>query len=919
MEEYPEERKPIRVEGKVVAFFFVMVIALIAALASLNIYIKWTVLQSLYSLKFNVNWFSTVFYGGYTFIVAALAPLLLLNPKPGKSDLYSAYDAFHLVFYRLRGGEERPFKPNVKAWAVWQALKYALGYLVVASLNGFPFYSNLTLRLKMLQSGIGDWRLIPRILALPINPPSNLELIRLIPTMEAQYRVLLSIVGPILIILAVRFTFKFVRNLLLLQRNAYLRDLFAISSIIALHVVLDAPYWSMDITTPYGYLIAVTALIGFLTGLGYFQINVNRSPAALPRRRKTIFTAFAVILILIILGNGVVVAGFRVNWNNNWTQYEWRPLIEKQIALTRWAAGIQNIQYESLTELKQGNESKTLSYVRQWDQQAANTKMKNQIGVNWMRLSDSDIVFINGREYWVSPTTINYPATDWISRKLIYTHAAKIIIIDSHTGEFVPVEDAFGVEREPNIYYGEQMYEHVYVNVKGFNEIGNVSYAGEPDYVLKGWRRTLWFLLEGQLGFAFTPPQDSINMLYRRDVYERVNGVLIYGLNVDEDVFIVTDGARVYYCAQVYVAYPIRSGFSASQYLRFFGVVTVDVENGEMKGYYIGEPDGFLIDFYRSYYPGWGNPPTWLKSQLRYPEELLGGHEKPGQLDVDFIFHVQDPFIWRSGSDFFERPEATMVHYILMDFDNETRYVGIQLVEYEASPGKNLAGIYVAEGGESLGRITLFRISTQGGQLIGPSAALQALETDDYVRKQLTLLTNPRLGNILLYIIRGRPFYFIPVYITTQVAESVITKLAFMVMVDASTGTNVSAGGDSAQAFYTLTGRKPMEELGVEKRAGKVVQALETLGYRVTHPEKINANVEIHVGETQYLKEEDWPDVENALIGFLKAYADDESDVYYWSPSEGTLAVGVLKSTQGIVKLYYVTIMLEEKTVKVEE
>ena len=91
-----------------------------------------------------------------------------------------------------------------------------------------------------------------------------------------------------------------------------------------------------------------------------------------------------------------------------------------------------------------------------------------------------------------------------------------------------------------------------------------------------------------------------------------------------------------------------------------------------------------LLIFTKSYYPQWQAPPNWLVPQLRYSEELLGGHGGPGQLDVDFVYHVRDPFVWRSGSDFYERPTATALHYILMTSDQDLRYVGVQLVEYKA-------------------------------------------------------------------------------------------------------------------------------------------------------------------------------------------------------------------------------------------
>jgi uncharacterized membrane protein (UPF0182 family) len=408
----------------------------------------------------------------------------------------------------------------------------------------------------MLMKGIGSWDQLFRVFTLPIMPVSGTELKMLIPTMEVQYRLFFYVAGSILTIAAVRMFLKFIRDFSSVRRTSWVRDLFIGFSFVALIVLLQAPYWSMDVRTPYEYFITATIFVSFLFVGLLFHFGGIRTSVALGTRRRTVLTIVGAILLVILLGNTVIVLGFNVNWNNNWTQYEWRPTTEKQIMVTSWAAGTDAIEYQPLSAVPSGNVTLTLSHVRQWDQEAANTKMKNQIGVNWMQLSHSDIVYYQGREFWVAPTTILYPSTDWISRRLIYTHTSKVLTIDSHSGDFVPVTEAFGIKSEPLIYYGEAFSERVYVNVKGFNEIEGVSYRGDPDYVLSGWQRSLWFISDGQLGFAFSPPQDSISMLYKRDISQRVQDILISGLTIDGDSYLVSDGQALYYAVQVYVDRP---------------------------------------------------------------------------------------------------------------------------------------------------------------------------------------------------------------------------------------------------------------------------------------------------------------------------------------------------------------------------
>ncbi|RJS85057.1 hypothetical protein CW702_01620, partial [Candidatus Bathyarchaeota archaeon] len=682
MERAPSGRLVIRRRWIWLLLIPVLILALLQTLVT---WLSWSILETLYKVKAGLDWFDIKFYHNYTFLVGAFFALLTINPFLGRSDIYELWETFKWLSRIERvPTTELPtfsFKARKIYWGIWQLVKWLIAFVIVTSINGVPFFGVVTPLFCMALSGVGDWSLIPRVFLLPMIPASSSELISLMPTMEVEYRLIYVVLTSALAVVIVRMCLKLIKHFMRERQNVWVRDIFVILSCVTAAIILGAPYWTMDITTPFSYIICVVLMVSFIFA-SFFAHYIGFGGLPLAKRKRTIILAVALSLIAVLAINAAVIAGYRLNWNNNWIEYEWKPLTERQIAVTRWAAGIQHIQRLPLSALPQGNITETLMLVRQWDAHAAYTKMINRIGSNWMTLADSDIIYVNGKEYWAAPTTILYPSTDWISLHLIYTHTSRIIVIDSHSGEYINVTGVFGVKKEPKIYYGEGFGNPVYVRVKGFNEVENVSYTGEPDYVLSGWERIIWFLLHGQLGFAFSPPQESIEMLCKRDVLERVNEILIYGLKVDPDAYLVSDGERIYYAVQVYVDYPLHSGFAASHYLRYFAVVLVDVENGEIKGYVIGGSDGFLLDFYREYYKDW-KPITdpsadWLRPQLRYPEALLGKHDSPGQLDVDFVYHVDDPFAWRSGSEFYERPPQTEVHYILLVDGNETRFVGIQ-------------------------------------------------------------------------------------------------------------------------------------------------------------------------------------------------------------------------------------------------
>jgi hypothetical protein len=880
----------------------------------LSVYLNWVVLQSMYVSKAGLDWFAINFYHNNTFIVAGVLALLFINPLPRRSHLFEGLSALGGAFANVRGEQETvSLGPGKVAWLFWQVVKWAVAFWLIASANGMPGFGNLTLVITMLQSGMGNWSQVLRVFQLPLAPVSGAELVALMPTMEVQYRLIYTIVAAVAFVAILRLVLMFIRDFARLRTNAWSRDLFLILALVVLVSVVRAPYWAMNIATPNNYLIAITVFVSFLFLAASVQFGFIRRTIGMARRKRWIVYIAGLFLFATLMINVAFVLGYSLNWNNNWTSYEWKPMTNKEIEVTRWAAGIQNVVTEPLSSLPAGNTSKIVSLVRQWDHDASYTKMKNQIGVNWMQLSASQIIYLRGHEYWAAPTTINYPTDDWISHHLIYTHAARIIVIDSHTGDYVLAQSAFGVKSEPSIYYGEQLTDDVYVHVRGFEEIGNSSYTGQSDYTLSGWQRMLWFLAkEGQAGFAFSPPQDNIMILHNRDVYQRVQDILIGGLTTDRASYLVTDGSRIYYCVQVYTNYPIQSGFSASNYLRFFGVVLVDIEDGQMYPYIIAKPDGFLVNFYTQYYSSWKAPPEWLVSQLRYPEDLLGTHDNPGQLDVAFQYHVSDQFIWRSGSDFYERPAATEVLYVLETFGNRADFVGLQLVEYQSSPGKNLAGMFIAYGSDQLGKLNLYRISNSTTQLIGPSAALQAVETDDYVRQQLTLLPNYRLGNILLYLIGDHLYYFIPVYINTEVQNAVIAKMAFVTVVDATTGAKVAVGADSSQAYYAISGGAPTI-LGSAERQKKLNSLFTDRGYSLVSPEKINANVQIRIANITYTDENQWASITSTVNTYITNYCQKYgvTEVYYWTEPNGNINFGVLVASNGVVKLYYVTAQIK--------
>jgi hypothetical protein len=907
-----------------------VIISLVVVLGLLWINLQYSILVNVYYQKAGLDWFGIIFYHNYVFIVAALFSLLLINPMVGHSDFWRFFNSFQKTFSpeteRSVGLpvpiQSSPSTLGKRRWVLWQLAKWVGSFIFLVVTRGYLlFIGNIMNPIMMTSMGIGSWANIGRIFFLPLSPASGDEIVALMPSMEAEYRILEAAVLAFLTILVIRIVLRLLANFSVNTVKLRVQSFFLIIIIVIFAILVGAPYWLMNVTTPYVYGAVWTLFFIFAFAWVYVKVYGLK---ILERRgsRSLLFKGVAILLGVALIVQLGAVAFFSLNWNNNYLSYEWYPQTQKKITVTRWAAGLDGIAMGSVLSLPTSNASTILGLVRQWDQEAASVTMTKEIGAyNWMGLASSEIVFLNNTEYWVSPTTPTFPSSDWISEHLIYTHAARIMVINTHTGAEIPTQQAFSVSSEPLIYYGEPTTAgrggfngNVYVHIPGYDEVQNVSYSGEPDYKLTGWQKSMWFIFaEGQFGFAFS--SYPIDMLWNRDIFNRVGSILIPGLSMDPAAYLASDGKNIYYVVQLYVDYPLHSGFSASPYLRFFGVVLVNVYDGTLQGYTVSNLIGsnssdFLTEFYSKYYSSWQKAPSWLEPQLRYPEMLLGTPKVKGQLDYDFFYHVSDPFVWRSGSQFYERPSNNTLQYIPWAIGEKTYFVGMQLAHFRSAASKNLAGVYIAYGGDKLGQIDLFQNPSLSTTFIGPAATENALTTNSEVRTQLTLLPNYRIGSYLLYSVAGSLDYFVAVY-TNPGTSGVVTQLPFMTAIDPTTG-NVGLGADAAVAYYNLIGLNQTVTQGNNTKflISEIGSLAKSMNYTIVNAVSVNPTVWIQTGNVslsatginQTIKE---------VSNFLSKYGSGSiaNTVYEWPDGSGNLNVGVIKIRGStITELYYIMI-----------
>src|SRR5438445_7007499 len=101
-------------------------------------YLQWSIAEQVYLLKSGLDWFGITFYHNFTFVAAALFALLVINPRPGHSDISSLVTTFSR---RLKPYEEfdhpRETKIGKWLWLLWQVMKWSIVFGLFVAAGGF--------------------------------------------------------------------------------------------------------------------------------------------------------------------------------------------------------------------------------------------------------------------------------------------------------------------------------------------------------------------------------------------------------------------------------------------------------------------------------------------------------------------------------------------------------------------------------------------------------------------------------------------------------------------------------------------------------------------------------------------------------------------------------------------------------------
>jgi hypothetical protein len=771
-----------------------------------------------------LNFWSINFFFNWTALTGAIIGCIIMSLPPNQNLLT-------IIGTRLRFG-----KPSrKKSLLFWWTAGFILFYLIGMALD-FDGQFSWVLYLY----GKGEILLSPLTIftdALDVLLNTNNMNIEFIFVYTRLYLPLIYFIFGV-------FIFRLILNIAsnyYLKRNDYkiAANGLLIGGLILGLVFFTLPAYALDgiqVMQMWSLILGFFALtvLGILVYI-YGRIKLARDPISRmilnPRNLKMGILASAIAIVILLpmfisIGPALTISNTAV-----YSEQIWTKKIQREILWTRAAAGLDMFEERSIENFTLSsnpeNDTQMISRIRQFDQDFAVQSLAAKIGTTFEGLADSDIVYINGTEYWVAPKTIRmsqFSGDPVKTNTELYDHIEGFLALDTFTGELVNVSATFNIPEDYPIFFGESESQKfleqqeesigglgaydssILLGTEWSGQIPNNKfvYEGDPDGTLAGLD-AFWYTANlGLWGYVFQGNEKEY--LINRNVKNRVKNILLPQLSIDNDPYLVfdTQEQKVYYAVSIFTAINIGS-YANSPILRFLGISLIDTKTGVMEFYENPslvkdselDPTYPLWKYYTETAYDWQDVPPWLMSQLRYPETLF-----ELQLEANYIYHVQDLTTWKRGDDFHERPENGDLFYIETNLGDGIEYVGLDLVEYRGTEARTLAGMYIIRHGTNFGEAIFYHTKNSVENLIGPKTARDTYETE--ATQEITLISGARMGNTLLYPLGGSLYYYIPTYSTAGGLQQL--KLAGFV--EAFTR-NVGYGEEAVEAYNNVGNIEP--------------------------------------------------------------------------------------------------------------
>ncbi len=809
-----------------------LIIGVVAIIASIAIFWWWPswfgnirLQDQLYSTKaggidffdfYFLNGWSTNFIFNKTALIGAFIGSVIMSLPPERNLLT-------IIGTKLRFGKPSRLKALAFWWTIGFVMFYLLGLLLDVNSGGFSW------TIYLIENG-----------EIQITPNIILDAFAVLFDQNSTNFVAIFIYSSLILpVMTFIFGVLILRLVLNIVKNTYLRknDFYVISNVFLIIGLLCGLGFFFVATLPLdgiGIIQIWAVILGFITmtSLGIFmylygkmQSEKDSANFIFSRYKQKKIIYVIVIVIAFTLTPLIFSIGPTLNLSDTavWNEQQWIKKYNREIEWTSACAGLDMFEerpISSFAESSTTSDALMVTQVRQFDQSFAVQYLAASIGSTFEGLADSDIVYINDKEYWVAPKTVRFSeiAGDAVQTNTeLYDHVEGFLAMDTFTGDLINVSSTFNITENYPIFFGESESPRYLEQTLGYSETGALgaydsdillntnwsegipnnqfTYEGEPDGILTGLEGFWKTVNIGLIAYAF---KSDHQYLINRNVKSRVYQILLPQLRIDSDPYLVFDITRgkMYYAVSIYTYINVGS-YAQFPILRFLGVSLVDVISGEMSFYEnpsldpIGDPTSPLWEIYLTKYD-WQPVPNWLKAQLRYPEDLF-----ELQLEANYKYHVSNSQTWKRGDDFHERPEDGNLFYIETDLGEGIEYIGLDLVEYQGQTATLLAGIYVVRHGDHFGEAIFYYTRDSNENLIGPKTARETYGSE--ATQELTLISGKRHGNTLIYPLGGSIYYYVPTYSTAGSLQQL--KLAGFVEAFVR---NVGYGENAQEAYNNL-------------------------------------------------------------------------------------------------------------------
>ncbi|MEM2636800.1 MAG: hypothetical protein QXL15_00455 [Candidatus Korarchaeota archaeon] len=417
------------------------------------------------------------------------------------------------------------------------------------------------------------------------------------------------------------------------------------------------------------------------------------------------------LMCLFILG-GIMGAtlgiGYVLRWQANYREWEGAQ-VAVSLQLTDWAMGVE-MNNRDIADIPPIEYHESLVNIPQYGYgELATLNLPCQ---PWEEPEGFYYLFIgnDSRLYYAALFQVSSSHYSWANIHMLCTHAESFHLIDpnivanGHPLVYdVPSSlSILNISRPIGFYYGDsERYNFPLIISNNVNECGNVSYNYSPDYVLEGLDAVIFHLFGFATGGDISFMGMETGLLAVRNVRQRVANILMPGIAMDNEPYIVVLDGKIFLTFPLFLSLPLPP-MIYSNFYRLIGWCLVNVENGSMIFYKYWNIDPGILPLIDAY--SWSEPKYEFIRQAKFPTIL-----SQKIMETDARAHVKPPYYsiddWRSGTYFYlSRKKTTCI--TLPELSNDWCIIGDS--SYLTSPS-TLGAIYLFHNGAKCGIVDVYR------------------------------------------------------------------------------------------------------------------------------------------------------------------------------------------------------------------